>query len=225
MNISILIQARINSARFPGKVMKLINKKILLLYIIERLSKIWDADLIVVATSDNNTDDPIARLCNQEKIKCFRGSLNDVAKRMLDAAKVGNTDAFVRINGDSPLIDPAIVDRGVNIYKNGKYDLVTNTYPRTFPIGQSVEVIRTKTFAKTYEQMKEKDDFEHVTKYYYDHSNDFRIYNFAAKKNISHIRLSVDIPGDLKHIEKIIHAMDRPHTEYGLNEIIKLQES
>ena len=95
-------------------------------------------------------DDKIENFCIEKDIPCFRGPLEDVAKRMLDAAQYYKKDAFVRINGDSPLIDPCIISNAIKIYQNKNYDLVTNVFPRSFPIGQSVEVIRTSTFNKMY---------------------------------------------------------------------------
>ena len=148
--------------------------------------------------------------------------LENVAKRMLDAAKYYNADAFVRINGDSPLLDPQIVEKGISIYKNGNYDLVTNSFPRSFPVGQSVEVIRTSTFEKAYEKMSRPGHYEHVTKYYYDHPDEFRIKNFCNTNDLSSYRLVVDTPEDLDRMKKIIGTMTRPHTEYSLDELIEL---
>ena len=108
---------------------------------------------------------------------------------------------------------------------NGEYDLVTNILPRSYPAGQSVEVIRASTFEKVYEKMSRPDHFEHVTKYYYEHSDEFRIKNFSNDKDLSSYRLVVDTPEDLKRIEKIIGTMTRPHTEYSLDDFIELYPS
>ncbi len=99
---------------------------------------------------------------------------------------------------------------------------MTNTFPRSFPIGQSVEVIRKNVFEKAYQKMTEAVEFEHVTKYYYDHPDEFKIMNFSNNKNLSNHRLAVDTPEDLKRVQKIIESMTRPHTEYGLDDLIKL---
>jgi spore coat polysaccharide biosynthesis protein SpsF len=219
--MQIIIQARMNSTRLPNKVLYQINGKPLLKYLIERLTSIVEGELCI-ATSDHTKDDKIEEFCKLNNIQCYRGSLENVAKRMLDAVEYFNAHAFVRINGDSPLIDPKIVKKAIGIFENGSYDLVTNAFPRSFPVGQSVEVIRTSTFEKAYHQMTTIDHFEHVTKYYYEHSDEFRIKNFSNNRDLSNYRLVVDTPEDLIRIEKIIGSMNKAHTEYSLNQLIEL---
>ena len=220
----IIIQARLNSFRLPRKVLLEVYKKPLIKYLVSRLNGITH-DKICIATSDQPVDDEIDGFCKENNISCFRGSLEDVAKRMLDAAKHYSADAFVRINGDSPLMDPKVIEEGIEIYQNSDYDLVTNTFPRSFPVGQSVEVIRTSTFEKAYQNMSTINHFEHVTKYYYEHPDEFRIRNFANERDLSSYRLVVDTPEDLKRIEEIIGSMTKPYTEYSLNELIELYPS
>ena len=203
----------------------MVNGIPLLGYLINRLAKTNDKTKIIIATSDKLIDDPIENFCLERNILCFRGPSFDVAKRMLLAAKHFTVDNFVRINGDSPLIDCALVNCAVDIFHNGDYDLVTNTFPRSFPVGQSVEVIRTSTFEKAYQKMTKPDEFEHVTKYFYGHPDEFKIYNFKNETDLSHYRLAVDTAEDLKHFEKIIDLMDRPYTEYSMNDVIALYPS
>ena len=220
----IIVQARMNSSRLPKKVLYQIKGKPLLKYLIARLSGTIERKLCI-ATSKHTEDDEIKNLCFRENVSFFRGPLKDVSKRMLNAANHFEADAFVRICGDSPLIDPKIVNRAISIYQSGDYDLVTNTFPRSFPVGQSVEVIRTGTFEKAYEKMSEPEHFEHVTTYYYEHPDEFRIRNFANERDLSNYRLVVDTPEDLKRIEEIIVSMTKPHTEYSLDDLIDLYPS
>jgi spore coat polysaccharide biosynthesis protein SpsF (cytidylyltransferase family) len=132
-----------------------------------------------------------------------------------------NLDAFVRVCGDSPLIDPKLIDQGVKLF-NGNYDLVTNIWPRSYPLGQSVEISRTSTFKKIFEKMSKPDHFEHVTKYYYEHSDKFKIKNFSNNTDLSNYCLAVDTPEDLKRFEKIIFSMTKPQTKYNLDDLIEL---
>jgi len=225
VTIPVIIQARLNSLRLPKKVLTKVNGIPLLEYLLNRLTKIFDKSQIFIATSNQYEDNPIHQYCINNNFLFFRGSLEDVAKRMLDTAKQINARSFVRINGDSPLIDPVIIQRAIKIYQKGNYDLVTNTLPRSYPIGQSVEVIRTSSFEKTYKKMSTTDHFEHVTKYYYEHPDEFRIRNFSNERDLSSYRLVVDTPEDLKRIEEIIVSMTKPHTEYSLDDLIDLYPS
>ena len=221
MDNLIIIQARMNSHRLPGKVLHKINGKHILKYIVERIASCINAR-ILLATSINPKDDAIEFFCNKNNIECYRGSLNNVSKRMLDAAKSLNADAFIRITGDSPLIDPKIINKAIELYSSGNYDLVTNIFPRSYPVGQSVEVIRTKTYETAYKNMQIKDDLEHVTKYFYRNPNQFKIKNFSNNIDISKYRIVLDSPEDLKVMKEVISSMSNPHTEYGYDKLVQL---
>ena len=224
MKIGAIVQARMSSQRLPDKVLTMVNGKPLLQYLLERLTYCSSIDQIIVATSEDKSDDPIAVFCHEYGALCYRGPLQNVAKRFYMALEKFNLDAFVRVCCDSPMLDHKLIDQGVKLF-NGKYDLVTNTLPRSYPVGQCVEVIRASTFKNVYEKMSRPDHFEHVTKYYYEHSDEFRIKNFSNDKDLSNYRLVVDTPEDLKRIEKIIGSMTRPHTEYSFDDFIELYPS
>ena len=224
MNTDVIVQARMSSQRLPNKVLTMINGKPLLQNLLERLTHCSSIDQIVVATSEDKSDDPIAVFCHEYGALCFRGSLQNVAKRFYMALEKYNLDAFVRVCCDSPMLDQKLIEQGVKLF-NRECDLVTNTLPRSYPVGQSVEVVSSSTFKKIYEKMSRPDHFEHVTKYYYEHSDEFRIKNFSNDKDLSSYRLVVDTPEDLKRIEKIIGSMTKPHTEYSLDDFIELYPS
>ena len=117
MKVGIIIQARMSSSRLPGKVMKEVLARPLLAYQLDRLKEVRNAESIVVATSLNDDDDVIADFCSQYGVSVFRGSLEDVQRRFLDAANYHNIDVVVRITADCPLIDPSIVDLVIAAYK------------------------------------------------------------------------------------------------------------
>ena len=152
MKIGVIIQARMSSKRYPSKVLTEVNDKPLLGYVIERLEFSCNYQNIVIATSLQKSDDPIEIFCLEKGLSYFRGDLENVSLRMLQASKANDFDGFVRVNGDSPLLDPHIINQAVSLFNDSDYDLVTNTYPRTFPVGQSVEVVRTKTFERVVEK-------------------------------------------------------------------------
>jgi len=211
-----------SSSRLPGKVLKPVKGKLLLVYIIDRLSICNNIGDIMIATSTNTEDDAIADYCFANKIKFYRGMLNDVAGRFLRAAKINCQNSFIRINGDSPFIDPEIVDKAIAIYQSGEFDLVTNTYPRSYPIGQSVEVIRVSSLSKAYKKMTKPEELEHVTKYFYSHSSKYNIHNFKNDSDLSNYRLVVDTSEDMKRIQQIVSRMKKPHYKYSMNDIIEM---
>ena len=122
--------------------------------------------------------------------------------RLYETAIKNKAKFFVRISGDSPLIDPKLIDKAIILSKKEKkYDIITNIFPRTFPNGQSVEVIKT-SILKKYSKHFSKLDKEHVTNYFYDNSNKFLIKNFRFNGKNKKIKLSVDTKKDLKDILK-----------------------
>ena len=208
MRFLIVIQSRLSSKRLPGKALKKINGIEILLHLIKRIqSSNKLKKKIIVATSTNVKDNKIKNFCKRHGVKFFRGNLNNVILRYIELIKKFQLDFVVRINGDSPLIDPRIIQKLISIYKlKKKYDLITNTMPRTFPIGQSVEVINAKSLENIYYKIKKKEDKEHVTKYFYDNYKKFKIHNHYNSGNVnsSKIRMVVDTKEDFFYIKKIL---------------------
>ncbi len=222
MRIGAIIQARMSSRRLPGKVLADVHGQPLLQYLLERLERCGELEVIVVATSTDPGDDPIQMLCDERDVACFRGSLENVAERFREAAKRHGLDAFARLCADSPLLDPALVDQAVASYRSGGLDLVTNVIGRSFPPGQSVEVISVQVFAEAVPQMSRADHREHVTSYFYDHDKDFRIKAIRCEHDCGDANFAVDTPADLERVTCLISAMDRPQWTFGLEELVRL---
>ncbi len=208
MKYLIIIQSRFTSKRLPGKALKKVKKKEMLLHLIKRLKqkKIFH-NKIIVATSNSISDDKIIKFCEKNNIKYFRGPLHNVFKRYLLIIKKFNLDYIIRINGDSPLIDYRIIVRAIKKfkeYKSKNVDMITNTLTRSFPKGQSVEVINSKTIININDYIKKKIDKEHVTKYIYDNANRFMIKNIKYKKKLEKINMSVDNIFDFRNFEKTV---------------------
>lgn len=222
MRTGVIIQARMSSERFPGKVLYEVAGKPLLEYLLERLEHCRHCDMVVVATSMEESDDDIERFCDGRGVNCYRGSLDNVAERFNGAAAEYGFDSFVRICADSPLLDYRLVDRLIKIFAEGEFDLVTNILERTFPKGQSVEVLSRGTFERTIKLMNEPLDHEHVTRYFYDRQDEFRIFNLLNDIDYSWLQLTIDNPDDIAIFSSMLGVMDRPHWEYDLEEILKL---
>lgn len=208
-----------SSRRLPGKSLRALAGKPLLQYLVEVAQQCKESDAFLVATSTEASDQPIADLCEQRGWPLFRGSLENVAERLLRASEAFGLDAFVRLNGDSPLHDPRLVDRCARIFRQGDFDLVTNVFPRSFPKGQSVEVVSRQALAKALPEMNEADR-EHVTPYFYRNPHAFRIRNLASDEDLSSINLCVDTQEDLARIEAMIHELKNPPWQCELPELL-----
>ena len=219
-----IVQARTTSRRLPGKVLRAVAGKPLLEYLLERLERCRLVTEVFLATSDDPSDDELASLCARLGVAVYRGSLNNVVARFLALARKHNLASFVRVNGDSPLLDPAIVDRGVALFDTQACDLVTNVFPRTYPKGQSVEVVSTAALERVAALSADPEDLEHVTRYFYGHPDEFRITNFAYGLDAGGVQLSVDSAEDLARLELMVGRMTRPHWDYGLDELLSLSQ-
>ena len=133
MKIGIVILSRFNSSRLPGKALMKIGDKLVLEYIIERLLQVVDLDRIVIATSDQPSDNPIETFAQDKRIKCFRGSLNNVAERFYQAGESLNWDYAIRINGDNIFVDIQVLKEMIQITESGNYDFVSNVKKSHLP--------------------------------------------------------------------------------------------
>jgi len=222
VTIGAIVQARMSSRRYPGKVLHEIDGKPVLQYLLERLDQSQSISHVIVATSTDTSDDPVEDFCRTRNISFHRGPLNNVAGRFVEVLDRYPFDGFVRLSADSPLLDQRLVDEAVAWYKKGAYELVTNVFPRTFPKGQSVEVIKGSVFKAYYPSMRTVDELEHVTPYFYNHSHQFTIYNLATDEALGNIQMSVDTPEDMNRFERIIKGMRKPHWSYGYSDLIDI---
>jgi len=216
-----IIQARMSSTRLPGKVLKELDGKPMLQWTIERLGSSKLLKKIVVTTSMGSGDDEVEEFCLAQNIECHRGPLKNVAQRFAEVATLEKAESFVRTNGDSPLIDPEIIDQAIAIFRMTAVDFVTNTMIRTFPKGQSVEVLNSGHFIELCKHMTEPEDKEHVTKVFYKNPKKHRIVSFTSGMDAGHVQMSVDTPEDFEVVEKLIQ-MSNGHPE-GWKKLLRLK--
>ena len=196
MKTLIIVQARMTSTRLPGKVLLPLAGEPMLTRLIERLRRVRRADGIVVATTTNTSDDPIAALCALLGVPCHRGSEHDVLSRYADAARLYGADVVVRITSDCPLIDPALIDQTIAAYDEGGSDYVSNMLPPTWPYGMAVEVFSAAALAQAHAEATQAAEREHVTPFLYWHPERYRLRNVASPVDLSHHRWTVDTPED-----------------------------
>ena len=158
-----IVQARMGSVRFPGKVMQSLAGKTLIEVLISRLKKAKRIDQIVVATTTENSDDPLATLLESKKISVVRGDRDDVLGRYVKAAKKTKAGVVVRITGDCPLIDPDLVQQAISIFQANEVDYLANCHIRSYPDGMDIQVFTVRCLQESSKQTHDKLDREHVT--------------------------------------------------------------
>lgn len=203
-----VVQSRMGSTRLPGKVMKEICGKPMLLLMLERLSQAKLIDEIVVATTTNSNDDVIFELAKKNGYNVFRGSEFDCLDRHYRVAIEYNAAYIAKITPDCPLIDPQIVDKVLDYFlKNvNNYDYVSNAHPPSWPDGLDLEVFHVATLEKAYREATESSHREHTTTYIWSNPQKFRIGNVVNPDGrnlfMSH-RWTVDFPEDFEFVKKI----------------------
>lgn len=205
MNTAAIIQARMGSTRLPGKVLKDLLGKPMLVHVVERTRRAKALNSVIVATTTRPDDDVIARLCEQKGYPYFRGSLEDLLDRYYQTAVQFKVDNVVRITSDCPLIEPEIIDRTVYEFLNHSpaLDYASNFLTRTFPRGLDIEVMSFKALQKAWQEDNNPAWREHVTPYIYRHPEKFQIHNVTGDTDYSQMRWTVDTPEDMELVRRI----------------------
>lgn len=202
-----IIQARMDSSRFPGKVLEEIDGRPMLGWVIERASRSQLLNGIAIATTTDNSDDAIVKYCQDNGYQCFRGSIYDVLDRYYQAALHFKAHVIVRLTADCPFIDPVEIDRVINLLLTADIDFATNRLPppakRTFPIGLDTEVCTFSALQRAWQEADMPHQREHVMPYLYDQNNHFRIKVLNHDPDFGHIRITVDTAKDLELIRQI----------------------
>lgn len=204
----IAVLARLDSRRLPRKALADFAGKPLIARVLERVRQ---AGPTVLATSDRAIDDELAEIGEGLGVRVFRGNADDVLGRLLAAAEACGFDPVVRISGDSPFVDPGLIRTMLDAHRAAGVDVTTNVMPRTFPAGNSVEVLSLAALQRASEQTSSDDDREHVTSYIYRNANSFRIANRAAPDaRYQGIALTVDCSADLDRLRWIASNLPDP---------------
>ena len=223
MKVVAIIQARMGSTRLPNKVMKTINDVPMIELLINRLSRALLIDQILVATSDDIKNQPLAHHVESLGYVCVKGSETDVLDRYLKAAHASCADIVIRITGDCPLVDPDLVDEMIRQFQSKHIDYLCNNYPPTYPDGLDIEVFSFSALQKASQEATKSFDREHVTPYLRD-SSQFNIATHTHAEDLSGLRWTVDEANDFAVIENVFQYFS-PRIDFTWREVLDLQNS
>ncbi|MFH1453627.1 MAG: NTP transferase domain-containing protein [Armatimonadota bacterium] len=204
--VKAFIQARMSSSRFPGKVLAPFKGEPVILHVLRQISKVMPMDEIIVMTSTEVSDDPLCFYLEEQGINVFRGDLNNVFLRFKMCLEKYPCDNILRICADSPLLDADVLKKVIDYaYKGDKgFDIVTTTFPRTFPKGYNAELIKSSVLKSIDESKLTPYELEHVTLFFYNNPDKFNIYNVESDNpELSKLNYAVDTVEDLKRLESI----------------------
>tara|TARA_B100000989_G_C19533140_1_gene471581 strand:- start:4900 stop:6645 length:1746 start_codon:yes stop_codon:yes gene_type:complete len=219
LKIGAIITVRTSSKRYPNKALKKINSVSSIQLLIRRIKKIKNISEIILATSTNKSDNRLIRISKKEKIKFFRGSLDNVANRYYMCAKKFKLDHIVRVTGDAILCDEIMLDKAITDHLKKNADV---TFIKNMPYGTAKEVISQKTLKIINEKSNDKMATEYL-EFFLENKKYFNVNyiksNYKFRKDI---RLTLDYPEDRVLFDKIYKNFNDKNSNFTLNDVLKL---
>ena len=220
MNILALLMARMLSSRFPGKALKPILGRPMIELQLERLRRARGFDTLVLATSTDPSDDPLAAFAAKASLACFRGALDDVADRIYRAAETHAPRHILRIGADCPFLNGdhlgALVD--LHLAENNDW---TNTYLEdSWPDGMDAEIYSFPCLDRVWREAKLPSEREHVAPFIENRRDQFRIGVLRAPQDYSHLRWTVDYPEDYEVVRRVFAALYPANPDFGFRDIL-----
>ena len=223
-----IIQARMGSSRLPGKVLKDIGGAPMLQRVVVRARRARSLGRVVVATTTDPGDDPLAAFCRRQGFPVFRGHPYDVLDRYYQTAKYFDAEVVVRLTADCPVIDPREIDRTVSAFLAAKVDFAANRLPppwhRTTPIGMDTEVVTFPALERAWREAEAKYAREHVMPYLYEEAGRFNTLLVDHDPDLGDLRLTVDTPEDLELVRKVFSYFGNSD-EFTMGEMVTLLDS
>lgn len=215
-----IVQARVSSNRLPGKVLKPILGKPMIVHELERLKRSKRIDKIVLATSQDESDDALVEIVAKSGMEVYRGSLGDVLDRYYQCAKQYQPKHVVRITGDCPVIDWRVVDAVIEKQLEEENDYTVTT--ERFPDGLDTEVFRFSALECAWTEASLPSEREHVTQYFRKHAEIFKLGQMDCKHNFEGMRWTVDEPQDFEFIQQVYKYLYPGNTDFAMNDILEL---
>lgn len=219
------IQARMSSSRFPGKVVAPLGGVPMIVYMVRRVRRAVHVDEVVVVTSTDPSDDALVASLELHGVRLFRGDLTDVLKRFADAATACDATEIVRLTGDCPLIDPAIIDAVIDCRRAANADYASNIAPPTFPDGLDAECCTRETLDRAHRLATHPAEREHVTLWMRGEATPLRRANVRALCDLSHLRLTVDYRDDLEVVRNIVARELEAGRDFDLFDVLRILSS
>ncbi len=213
------------SSRLPGKILSDINGAPSLTRLLRRLKRCRRLDGIVLATTTESSDDATAAWAEAEGVTCYRGSVDDVLERVVEAQRSMESEIVVEVSGDTPLLDPGIIDMAVETFLMNDCDVVSNTWKLTFPQGVDAQVFRLGALEEVAGACDDAAVREHVSLYFYEHPERYRILNLVAppRWRAPELRLQLDYAEDQTFINRVYALLEPEHgVVFGVEEILAL---
>jgi spore coat polysaccharide biosynthesis protein SpsF len=212
-----VLQARMGSTRFPGKVLAPIAGRPMLEHILKRALRARLISQVVVATTKLPPDDQIVSVASNLNVQIYRGSEHDVLDRYYQAAKKFGAQTVVRLTADNPLIEGDFIDWCIGQFLEAapSLDYLDTGTSRSFPYGLSVEVFSFAALTAAWQEASDQAQREHVTLFIREHPERFHLTHLGGEEENSDLRWTVDTVEDMMAVRRLYDELglaDRPVT-------------
>jgi spore coat polysaccharide biosynthesis protein SpsF len=220
-----ILQARMSSTRLPGKVMRFINGKPMIYWQIQRIKKARLVDKLILAISEDTSDDVLAEYLGSINQVYVRGSLNDVFDRFKKVASIYKSQSIVRLTGDCPLVMPELIDEIIEQFYNHNLDYMSNILTLTFPDGLDVEIFKSGVLDRLLNLNLSMSEREHVTLGIINRQEIFSTRNYFNDRNISSYRWTVDNLKDFEFVSTVFAHFELNEVNFSQKELEKFLQS
>lgn len=217
-----VVQARMGSKRFPGKVLADLGGYPVLEWVVGAAQRVVGVDSVVVATTTNDEDAAIEAWCHSTGTEVFRGHPVDVLERYADCARQSSATHVVRLTADCPLLDAEVVSKVLSrgLETGADYFCLAGD----FPDGLDCEGFTVEALNIAHASATRPSEREHVTPYLKDLANNFRVEEVVLFHSLSDVRLTVDYPADLALLQQIVGTIGLPQREITTEEVLGVLE-
>ena len=234
--LTLVIQARMNSTRFPNKVMSDLSGAPLIERILQRVKRVKKIGKIIIATTKRKEDNILVEIAKSNKVEIFRGSENDLVDRYYQAVKGKSVGHILRLPADNPIPDPLEYNRLISYHLKTNNDFssnICNFMSNGYPDGFGVEIFTINSLKKIWRNEKRKKFREHVALNFYDYKKDkknikfnFKIGTVKCPKEISRPKLVFDVNyyKDYLFIKKIYEYFLPQKKFFTASDVVKWYE-
>ena len=204
-----VVQARLGSHRFPGKMLAVFGAHSLLEWVVTRVGQSDAIDRVVVATTLEPLDDQIVAECGRLGVDVVRGSTDDVLDRFMVALHDDECDTVVRVCADNPFVDASCITAVIDEHRSTGADYSFNHRPFgvcNYADGFGVEVISRVLLTDLDGRDLSAEHREHVTLAIADGSVEAHVHGCEAPPSLARpeLRFDVDEPQDLQHLQTLV---------------------
>ena len=219
-SVKVVLQARMSSTRLPGKVLRKINNQPMIYWQIHRILQSKKIKELVVAISDDSSDDVLADYLNSINQKLVRGSLHNVLDRFIKVEEIYKSQVTIRLTADCPLVMPELIDQFIGVFLNSKADYLSNTIEPTYPDGLDIEIFRPRALEQLSSFQISDLEKEHVTLGIINRKEKFKLMGFQNDLNLSHFRWTVDDKRDFEFVSMIYQNFKNQELTFNLSDLL-----